>query len=249
MIGILLIVFFTLETFIPDITHFRNRKRHAARNLVLVFLCFMVNGIAAAWFGHWLVVIQDQQWGLLNILHLDGWGMAIVGLFLIDLDSYIMHVVFHKVSLLWRLHRVHHSDNKLDSTSSLRSHPLETVLQAMWRTVTFALLGMPFASFVLFYTVALPLLFIQHSNLRMPVWLENSLGALFVMSTWHRIHHSDEQRFTDSHYGNVFTIWDRIFGTSHSDVEVGRLTWGLKEFKEDEDQRVKRQLLSPFKSR
>jgi sterol desaturase/sphingolipid hydroxylase (fatty acid hydroxylase superfamily) len=145
------------------------------------------------------------------------------------------------------MHRVHHSDNLVDSTSSLRLHPIEVLFQVSWRTIAFALLGIPFASVVILFTIFLPLLFIQHANIRFPVWLEKPLSVIFVTSSWHKVHHSDEQRYTDSHYGNTFTFWDRIFGTYHKKVAIDQLKWGLSDLKNDRDQTVKSQLTLPFK--
>jgi sterol desaturase/sphingolipid hydroxylase (fatty acid hydroxylase superfamily) len=244
----LLTFFFTLETYIPDRAHSSSRKKHTARNLTLVLFCFAVNGLAASWFGRWIPIIQGRQWGLLNVLHLTGWAGVAVGILLIDLDSYAMHVVFHKVPALWRLHRVHHSDDELDSTSSLRVHPVETFLQATWRTASFAVIGVSIPAFTLYYTLLLPLLFIQHANLKSPRWVEAYLGGIFVMSVWHKVHHSDERPLTDSHFGNIFTFWDRLFGTSLPGVGIDRLKWGLKEFNSESDQTVRSQLLLPLRN-
>ena len=247
MIFVLLGFFFTLETFIPYLTQYKNRKRHTYRNLFLVLLSFLANGLAASWFTYWLSVIQLKGWGILNILHLGPGLSVIIGVLLIDLDSYIGHTAFHKIPVLWRIHRVHHSDNELDSTSSLRTHPFEVLILAIWRSVSFSIIGVSFASFVIFFTFALPLVFIQHANIKFPDIMEKWLGLVFVTASWHKIHHSDEQEFTDSHYGNVFTFWDRIFGTFHRNVPIDRLSWGLKELKDDRTQRVNYQLLLPFK--
>lgn len=240
--------FFTLESFIPQVTHSRTRRRHTLRNLVIVLTCFTANGFAATWFVYWIAMIREHSWGLLNVVRLEPIAGTVAGVVLIDLDSYVSHVLFHKVTWLWRVHRVHHSDIEMDSTSSLRVHPLETVVQAMWRTVSFILIGVPFPSFVIFYTIVLPLLFIQHANIRFPRWMEKSGGALFVFASWHRVHHSDEPRHTNSHYGNVLTVWDRVFGTSSRDAAIERLSFGLKEFRDDESQTVRSQLLLPFRS-
>jgi len=243
----LMALFFTLEMFIPHLTPYINRKKHALRNLVIVFFCFLANGLAGAWIGYWISVIQNHGWGILNAVDLDPRVAVIAGVLLIDFDGYAYHVVLHKVSLLWRVHRVHHSDIELDSTSALRVHPLETMIQSVWRTVSFALLGVSFPSVVLFYTVVIPLLFVQHANIRFPWWMEKYAGALFVLSGWHRIHHSDERQHTDSHYGSVLTLWDRAFGTAGPESTIDTLSWGLKGLKTDSDQTVRSQLLLPFR--
>ena len=248
VIFISLAIFFTLESIIPNLTEYQSRKKHTLRNLGLSLLGFIANGLAGTWLAFWLLMVQQHQWGLLNLLHFGVAPNIVAGIFLVDLDMYIEHRISHKVPLLWRLHQVHHSDNLIDSTSSLRVHPLEVLFQVTWRTITFGLLGIPFASVVVLFIIFLPLLFIQHANIKFPYWLERSMSSIFVTSSWHKVHHSDEQRYTDSHYGNTFTFWDRIFGTYHRNVAIGKLSWGLKHLKSDNDQTVKNQLMLPFKS-
>jgi sterol desaturase/sphingolipid hydroxylase (fatty acid hydroxylase superfamily) len=247
MIIILLGLFFTLESYFPYLTRFQDRRKHTLRNLGLVLLDFLANGITASWYAYWISAIHQNGWGLLNHLPLNTPAVVIMGILLIDLDGYAGHFAFHKIPVFWRIHRVHHSDNELDSTSSFRFHPFEVFIQAIWRTVTFALLGISFESLIIYFTLMIPLLYIQHANIKFPGWLEKSFGLVFVTATWHKVHHSDEKENTDSHYSNLLTCWDRIFGTHHSNIAIEQLEWGLKELKEDKDQTLKRQLVLPFR--
>ena len=152
-----------------------------------------------------LNLIRQNEWGLLNIFPVSQSITIFIGILLIDLDGYAGHIVVHKIPLFWRFHRVHHSDNELDSTSSLRFHPFEILFQLVWRTVTFTALGISLASFVIYLTFSIPLLFVQHANIRFPKRFERLAGWVLVTSSWHKVHHSDEQQYTDSHYSNVFT--------------------------------------------
>jgi sterol desaturase/sphingolipid hydroxylase (fatty acid hydroxylase superfamily) len=247
MIIVLLGLFFTLETYFPYLTRYHNRMKHTFRNLGLVLFDFLTNGLTALWYAFWMTTIQQHNWGLMNALRLGPVVAVILGVLLIDLDSYVAHFTFHKIPVLWRIHKVHHSDNELDSTSSFRFHPFEVLLQALWRTVTFVILGISYNSLIVFLTLMIPLLFIQHANIKFPDWIERTLGTVLVTSTWHKVHHSDEIENTDSHYSNLFTIWDRIFGTHNKNVDIEHLKWGLKELQEDKDQTLKRQLILPFK--
>jgi sterol desaturase/sphingolipid hydroxylase (fatty acid hydroxylase superfamily) len=246
MIVALAALFLILESIVPDLTPHGDRRKHVLRNMGLEFINFLTNGLAGVWLAGWMLAIHQHGWGLLNALPLSPLVATIAGIIVIDFESYVGHVLFHKLPWLWRVHRVHHSDDQLDSTTSLRVHPFETILQTAWRTLTFALFGVSFASFVLFLTLVLPALFVQHANLKFPRWLERTLGAVFVFSSWHKVHHSDEQRYTDSHYGNLLTWWDRLFGTAHRGINIERLRWGLEEFRDEGDQKVLRQLLLPF---
>jgi sterol desaturase/sphingolipid hydroxylase (fatty acid hydroxylase superfamily) len=70
---------------------------------------------------------------------------------------------------------------------------------------------------------------------------------MFVTAAWHRVHHADDQHFTDSHYADVFTFWDRIFGTARA-VKPEELSWGLKEFRDDRHHTVWGILAMPFRN-
>ncbi len=247
LIVFLLFSFYLAETFIPYLTKHQNRARHARRNITLVLIAVVTSALTAAWLTWWLSVIQKNHWGLLNMLGTGKITAALVGVLLIDLTDYPYHLITHKIPLLWRYHRVHHSDHELDSTSSMRFHPFEVLAQGAWQTCTFVLLGIPFAALVLYFTIYTPLLFIQHSNIKFPAWVEKPLTYIFSMSAFHKIHHTDEQYYTDSNYGDIFTFWDRIFGTYRNPANLENLKWGLKEFKHDEHQTVVSQLLLPFK--
>jgi sterol desaturase/sphingolipid hydroxylase (fatty acid hydroxylase superfamily) len=144
--------------------------------------------------------------------------------------------------MLWSFHRVHHSDISLNTSSSLRFHPFEVIYsQGLYFCVAIVLFGVSMTSFIIYGTIALVLVITQHSNIRFPNWFEKYGRYIFSTPGWHKIHHSNERRLTDSHYGDVFTFWDRIFGTWH-DVGPEEINYGLKEFADPKKQRAGYQL-------
>jgi sterol desaturase/sphingolipid hydroxylase (fatty acid hydroxylase superfamily) len=242
----LLAALFTIETFVPYLTHVEHRARHTWRNGVIMVIAIAFNVACGTWLIWWMGQMEQQQFGLLRWLGVPPvWGAAL-GVVLIDLTDYPYHILTHRVPLLWRYHRVHHSDHELDATSSIRFHPLEVVMQTAWQTATLALLGVGFASFAIFSALLVTLVVIQHANLRFPDWFESTVGAMFVTARWHRVHHSDDQQYTDAHYADVFTFWDRIFGTTRQ-VDERTLTWGLKQFRDDRHHTVWGILTMPFR--
>jgi sterol desaturase/sphingolipid hydroxylase (fatty acid hydroxylase superfamily) len=168
---------------------------------------------------------------------------------LYDFLGYLAHNLQHKLPFLWRFHRIHHSDNHLNVSSSLRFHPVDVIVaQLISSSIIVVLIGMPITAFVIYGSIALPLLIMQHSNVRFPRKLEQIVSLVFATPGWHKIHHSSEQKQTDSHYGDVFTFWDRIFGT-WGKKQPNEIEYGLKEFNMDKHHRVSHLLFSPFRKK
>jgi len=242
----LLALLFTIESFVPHLTHVANRARHTRRNAVIMVIAIAVNVACGAWLVWWIGQMEAQQFGLMRWLGVAPAWNAVLGVLLIDATDYPFHILTHRVPLLWRYHRVHHSDHELDSTSAIRFHPLEVLVLTAWQTMTLALLGVGFAGFAIFNALLVILVVIQHANLRFPEWFESTVGAVFVTARWHRVHHSDDRHYTDAHYADVFTFWDRMFGTARR-VDERTLSWGLKEFRDDRHHTVWGILTMPFR--
>ena len=141
---------------------------------------------------------------------------------------------------------MHHSDPNLNAISSLRFHPGDVVLsQCAFPCLWIPVIGMSMAAMVIYGTAAILLLIPQHANVRFPDWFERYSRLVFVTPGWHEIHHADEAPLTNSHYGDVFTFWDRIFGTWHR-VRPNEIHYGLKEFASPHRQGAGFLLKSPF---
>ena len=170
-----------------------------------------------------------------------------LGVFLIDICAYAMHVTMHPVRLLWRFHRVHHADVILDASSGLRLHPFELVLLTTGIVIVMSLVGVPLASLIIYNTLALPLFVMNHSNMKYPAWYERWGSLLMVTPDWHRVHHSRHQPETDSRYGCVFSVWDRLFGTSGR-ANAGTIQFGLDRFRGPGEQTIWEMLKIPFRN-
>lgn len=242
----MLMIMYSLESFKPYLAKPVNKKKHDLNNLAINLISFAINGLLSVVVVSTVMYTDTHHLGLLNLVNLPPGVELVAGVLLIDFGSYMLHNLQHKTPLLWRFHQVHHSDPNLNTTSALRFHPLDVMLsQAIYPCIWVPLMGISVTSFVIYGTIALPLLVMQHSNVRFPGWLEKY--GRFIISTpgWHKIHHSDDQKFTDSHYGDVFTFWDRIFGTWHK-VQPDEIQYGLDGLKESRHHSVKGQLLMPF---
>jgi len=246
IIIIFMALFMTLERYLPYFEHGAGRNKQRWRNLGIVALAFVLNGLFSTGIAGIILMAQEHHFGLLRLLLPDSsWVAIVIGMFLVDLNSYVFHRLYHRVPLFWRMHRVHHADTELDASSALRLHPFEFIAQSLTQILVLPLLGVSMTSFVLYFTFALPWFLLNHSNLRFPDWFERYGSWLLVTPNWHRVHHSSHRPETDSHYGDVFTVWDRLFGTAgQADVEA--ITFGLEDFRDEKAQTVGNLLKMPF---
>lgn len=248
VILIMLIVMFSIENVWPYLPKPGNRKRHDSRNYILSFISLAVNIFAGIISIIVLQFVANRNLGLLNWIPLTLVLKITLGVFLIDFGSYCGHVLAHKVPLLWRSHRVHHSDPNLMSSSSLRFHPFDVLYsQLLWFAVVYIVFGISMESFIIYGSLLIPLLICQHSNVKFPDWFEKYVRYLFSTPGWHKIHHGADQTYTDSHYGDLFTLWDRLFGTYHN-VHPDEIAFGLNEFNDDKQHKVGYLLSVPFKN-
>lgn len=139
------------------------------------------------------------------------WPALALDLVLLDLWTYWWHRANHRWPLLWRFHRVHHLDRFLDATSAVRFHPGEVLISALARAPLIILADIPILSIALFDTLAVAASVFHHSNVRLPAKAEAALRLLMVTPSHHWVHHHVERRDTDSNYGLLFTVWDRMF--------------------------------------
>ena len=184
-----------------------------------------------------------QGWGLFNALDWPLWIEVILVVLILDFAIWLQHLVTHKVPVLWRLHRVHHADVDMDVTTAIRFHPVEIALSMLLKIGLVYLLGPAAIAVVIFEILLNGTAMFNHSNLRLPLWLDAGLRRVLVTPDMHRVHHSVHRSEHDSNYGFSLSIWDRLFGTyiaqpakGHDDMTVGlewqddrpsRLGWSL----------------------
>jgi sterol desaturase/sphingolipid hydroxylase (fatty acid hydroxylase superfamily) len=164
-----------------------------------------------------------------------------------DFITYVTHRWQHAVPVFWRIHRVHHSDPKVDATTELRFHPLDDVAGLLLSPVYAALVGwmmMGRRGLIAFMFPSAWGLF-QHANVRLPRRLDRALSWVFCSPGVHRAHHSSVVQETDSNFGNVFSIWDRLFGTFKYVEHPAAM--GLRELDDERWQTLVGMMLTPFR--
>lgn len=201
-----LAAFWTAEHLLPATVAGRARAGHDLLNLALGALN-VVSGVALAVF---VLPQPGRGGGLMGVLGSIGPGATVVALVLFDLWMYAWHRANHAIPFLWRFHRAHHSDTALDSTSAVRFHPGEGALSVLARLPVAWALGMGIEHLVLYESILFPVVVFHHSNVGLPVRLERVLRMLIVTPPIHRVHHSPLRIETDSNFGSVLTVWDRL---------------------------------------
>lgn len=242
----LLVVFFTLEQVLGNPFAFQQRGKHLFQNLLFQIVLTILNLFFVAIQISCIEWFNSNEIGLLYLFELPFGVKLFLGVVLYDFTTYWIHRASHKIPVLWRLHRVHHSDTTMDSSTTFRFHPLELIL--IYQTgniLTAVLFGTDVTSMALYYFILTIFFFLEHSNLNYPKGLNHSLGLIFVMPDHHRVHHHQKQYYTDSNFADIFILWDRIFGT-YKLIPVEQMHYGLIEFEEEKKQSFLYLMKSPF---
>ncbi len=194
-------------------------------------------------------IMQERGIGLLNMLELSGSVVVVGSIIALDFAIWLQHLVFHRVPMLWRIHRMHHSDNDIDVTSGARFHPFEIVLSLLIKISLIGALGIPAVAVLWFEVILNASAMFNHANLRLPNALDALLRQLIVTPDMHRVHHSADTHETDSNFGFCLSIWDRLFGTYIAQPAAGheQMTIGLTETQSMESQRIDEMLAEPFR--
>jgi sterol desaturase/sphingolipid hydroxylase (fatty acid hydroxylase superfamily) len=206
--------FWVLEGFIPFKQMLYNKARHGVLNIVFTVTTILVN-VALAFA---LLAASDwatqQNFGVFHWLQAPLWVKVILALMVMDLvGAYLIHFLEHKIKLMWRFHLVHHTDTNIDATTANRHHPGESFFRAIFTALGILVAGAPFGVVMLYQSMSVALSQFNHANIHLPEWLDKLISYLVVSPNMHKVHHHYVLPYTDTNYGNIFSIWDRLFGT------------------------------------
>ena len=226
------------------------RRRRWPANVLLTLLNLAVLSVlpvSAVTAAHWA---GTMDFGLMNAVELPFIVLLAVGIAARSLISYAIHFAMHKIPLLWRIHRIHHTDTALDISTTVRFHPLEFVVSVPLVVATVAGLGIPVLVVMLYELFDAVMAVLSHANLRLPARLERRAQTLLVTPAMHRVHHSSDPAETDSNYGATLSVWDRLFGTYvvRSDGALDGMQLGLGECQDDRPASLAWLLALPFRT-
>jgi sterol desaturase/sphingolipid hydroxylase (fatty acid hydroxylase superfamily) len=243
-----ILFFWTLEGIVPLFRFQYHKIRHAGLNLFFTFTTILINFAFAALIVGASHYSSVHKTGLLNIFALPLWLFCLLGLLLLDLiGAWLIHWLQHQVKWMWKFHLIHHSDTWVDTTTANRHHPGESIFRALFTLLAVIISGAPV--WLVFLYQSLSVLFSQfnHANISLPKWLDRLIAWVIVSPDMHKVHHHREQPLTDTNYGNIFSFWDRLFGTYAFVNDTRTLRYGIDTYpKEKENNRMNKLLKIPF---
>ena len=238
--------FWLVESLIPLFKFQYSKTKHAAINIFFTFTTIVIN------FGFAFFMVKTSDWvvmnhfGLLQWFQLSPLTSAILGLLLLDfIGAYLVHLIEHKVSFLWKFHMVHHADTHVDTTTANRHHPGESIVRAVFAIFAVLLLGTPIWLVMLYQSLSVVLAQFNHANIKTPSWFDKTFGLIIVSPNMHHIHHHLTRPQTDSNYGNIFSFWDKILGT-YNNTPMSEIKYGLDVLDNQRDKELLYQLKIPF---
>ncbi|TGD57193.1 sterol desaturase family protein [Flavobacterium humi] len=207
--------FWLLENGFPLFRFSYRKWHHAGINFFFTVTTILINFSLAFLVYRGSVWVTEHHFGLLYWLSVRPlWLQAVAGLLLMDLiGAYLAHYVQHKTKALWRFHLIHHTDTWIDTTSANRHHPGESVIRFIFTLLAVIIVGAPMWLFFLYQSVSVFLSQFNHANISLPKKLDTAISYFIVSPDMHKVHHHYVLPYTDSNYGNIFSIWDRLFGT------------------------------------
>ena len=173
-----------------------------------------------------LVVVAQweatNKFGLFHQLECPVWLIITVSILTVSFGQYVFHRCAHKVPVLWAIHRVHHSDMQLDSSTQLRFHPLEFVVGLVFLMPLVITMGLDPKAIAAFQMIEIVVGVTSHTSIVLSASTERILGTLFITPGLHHMHHSRQMTEANTNFGGVFSFWDRIFGTYSAGAHAGR---------------------------
>lgn len=207
--------FWIIESVNPFFKFKYNKLHHAGINIFFTLTTIVINFALAFILLQTAEYVTNKNFGILQWLpEMNIWIYTILGLLLLDFfGAYLAHFVEHRVKFLWKFHLIHHTDTFIDTTSGNRHHPGESVIRFIFTTLGVFIVGSPMWMVFLYQTLSVVATQFTHANICLPKKIDLVMSYFLVSPDMHKIHHHYKLPYTDSNYGNIFSIWDRIFGT------------------------------------
>ncbi len=220
--------FWMLEQAAPLFAFRYSKTKHAGVNLFFTLTTILVNFPLA------FLLLKTSQWAVANgvgvlqwVPPLPLWATVLAGLLLLDLvGAWLAHFTQHQVRWLWQFHAVHHSDVHVDTTTANRHHPGESLVRFGFTLLAVGLVGAPMWLVFLYQSLSVVLSQFNHANIELPGWLNQAVGWLVVTPNMHHVHHHYVLPYSNTNYGNIFSVWDRLF-TTYAERAGHELVYGL----------------------
>ena len=240
-------LFWLIEGLVPTRSLHYKKWRNAWPNFFFTATSVLVNFFLAFLLLNTADWTQANAFGLLQMFAMPFWLYVVLGVLLLDfIGAYLAHWVEHRIKPLWMVHLVHHSDHHVDTTTANRHHPLESLVRFTFTLLAVFLLGTPIGVVMLYQSLSVVLSQFNHANIKLPNKLDVWLSYVLVTPHMHKVHHHYVLPYTDSNFGNIFAIWDRLLGT-YKNLAASEIVYGVDVFpNEAENSRVGSLLKQPF---
>lgn len=224
------------------------RLRHVFRNLSMAGINAVATVLAFSAVTAWAAAFTaNRGFGLLHSVGMAAWTSLGISLISLDLWTYLWHRANHRLPLLWRFHRMHHSDEQMDVTTSTRFHLGEIAISTMARLAPVLLLGVPPEAILMYDVVLLAVTQFHHANIGLREEYDRKLRYAIVTPNMHRVHHSQKRLETDSNYASILSVWDRMFRTYRERSDYRAIRYGVKGLIGDRFQTLSGMLATPFR--
>ena len=236
---------FLLEAIIPLFNSGYKKVKHAGVNFIFLAMVVLINvgfGIITVSVFKWS---EAREFGVLYLFDLPLWAELLIAVLIMDLIAqYTVHYLLHKVKFMWKMHMVHHSDTNVDATTGTRHHPGDYILRESFALIAVILSGAPASFYLLYRFGTVFFTYMTHANISLPLWIDKAISFVFISPNMHKFHHHIERPWTDTNFGNIFSVWDRIFGTFVYG-NPNKVVYGLDVLDNNRDQDVMYQLKLP----
>jgi sterol desaturase/sphingolipid hydroxylase (fatty acid hydroxylase superfamily) len=243
-----LLFFWILEGAIPVFSlRYRTTKlNHAAVNFAFTVIHLIIHSLLAIFIVRLSDWCQSHSFGIVHWTKANiGWSV-LIGVLALDFSSWWVHWVMHRQPLLWRFHLIHHSDSKVDVTTGLRHHPGDSLLRGVFFILFIFISGAPMYAVMIYQTLVVAFTAFTHANISLPVAIDKWLSYLLISPNMHKVHHHRLQPYTDTNYGAVFSIWDRLLGT-FSHLPMQDIRYGIdRYYPAEKDEELGTLLKKPF---
>jgi sterol desaturase/sphingolipid hydroxylase (fatty acid hydroxylase superfamily) len=236
-----------LETAIPLHARGRWNRAHLGPNLALTFITFATNTFLNVALVMALMWLQSNRLGPLRMVALQPPMATAIVVLVLDFSFYLAHVAMHRIPGLWRFHSVHHSDPAVDVTTTIRQHPGESLIRYAFMGAFALALGASPGAFAVYRLCSALNGLLEHANIRVPLWLDSLLSLVTTWPNMHKVHHSRSVNETNTNYGNIFSLFDRLFFTFTPSKHGVSVVYGLHGFDDPATQTTAGLLAIPFR--
>jgi len=228
--------FWLLEGALPLFKFDYKKWQHAVPNIFFTITTIVINFTLAFLLLMSADYVMANDFGILNWLpEIPIWLYIVIGILLMDfVGAYLPHFIEHKVKPLWMIHLVHHTDHKVDTTTANRHHPLESVIRYTFTLIGVFIIGAPIGIVMLYQSMSIVATQFSHANIKLPRKVDHALSFVLVSPDMHKVHHHYVLPYTDSNYGNIFSIWDRLLGT-YMELDRDKLIYGVDVFPDEKE--------------